>query len=219
MATLLFYSDQVVGRSDGVDHELTALLRGTRGRIGYIPSASDLKRRYFAKAQVHYDEIGLGQLWYFDLGEEYAAAAVSELLTCEAIHLSGGDTSHFLMLMQKRNFKGVLRRYVAEGGILIGVSAGAMLMGQSISLCRAFGESSVSLKDEKALGLVDFDFYPHFDGDEKTRKKLLAHSMRAKWPLLACHDTEGIIVAGGEVRYVGEPLRVEKGRATNVGHP
>lgn len=46
--------------------------------------------------------MGINDLLYFDLDDEYDDTKISEILSCDVIHLSGGNTFYFLSLMQKR---------------------------------------------------------------------------------------------------------------------
>ena len=158
---LLFYSDQGLprgGGGDGLDTILLSLLADSSLQIGYIPSASDTTRRYFQRVQEHYRDLGLYDVEYFDLGTEFSAEpnseALSRLLSCAVVHLSGGDTTEFLALLQRRNFLSVLRRYVNNGGILLGVSAGAMLMCPDIGLCRYFVQSKAQIRKGVGFGRV-----------------------------------------------------------------
>lgn len=203
---LVLYSDFNPPRSAAVDDRLLALLEGTRHRIGYIPSESDLKRRYFERTAERYLELGISELSYFDLGTEYDANQVKELVSNDAIHLSGGDPTHFLYLIQQRNFAPVLRDYVARGGILIGVSAGAMLMARSIASCYLFEECRVKLKDMRGLGLIDFEFFPHFEGDAKTVQKLTSYGRKHKVTIYGASDDGGIVVEGDTVELIGAEL-------------
>ncbi|WP_199621429.1 Type 1 glutamine amidotransferase-like domain-containing protein [Paenibacillus alkalitolerans] len=80
----------------------------------------------------------------------------------DAIHLSGGNTFYFLSLLKKRNTMEMLRAYVNKGGILIGVSAGSILMTKTI------GFAGYGVDGDRNVVYVDFEFLPHWDGSEET---------------------------------------------------
>ena len=46
---------------------------------------------------------------------------------CDAIHLTGGNTFQFSYWLRERGLDAELKRYAKAGGVLIGVSAGAIL--------------------------------------------------------------------------------------------
>jgi len=90
-------------------------------------------------------------LLYFDVDKEYDEKKIEELLACDAIFLSGGNTYYFLNSLRKRKFLPKLREYVRIGGILIGVSAGSIIMSKTIDITTLHDENTIGLKDYTAL--------------------------------------------------------------------
>lgn len=104
---------------------------------------------------------------YFELDVDFSKDTLPALLSCDAVHLSGGNTFYFLRWLRRRAMLPVLRDYVARGGVLIGVSAGAILMTPDVSTSALCGDTFVEeFSDPAALGLVDFQFLPHFEPSE-----------------------------------------------------
>lgn len=181
-------------------------------KIGYIPSDSDHKRRYFSKVTEHYNDIGIYEVMYFDLNDEYTPANLPELLKCDAIHLSGGDVYQFLSLIRLRHIAPNLKKFTEQGGVLIGVSAGAMLCTPTIDLCEFFDNSKTKPNERKALSLVDFDFFPHFDQSPATLKRLCDYSLKYRRTIYACDDCEGVVVDGTTIECIGNVVTIEMGR-------
>lgn len=50
-----------------------------------------------------------------------------ELKLYDAVYFCGGDPGYLLERMYADNFTGIIKRYVTEGGIYIGVSAGSLI--------------------------------------------------------------------------------------------
>jgi hypothetical protein len=48
-----FYSDQAVGKSDDLDKELLSLVCKKDPKIAYIPSCSDLTRKYYRDHDIY----------------------------------------------------------------------------------------------------------------------------------------------------------------------
>ena len=166
MKKMVLHSDQVEGETE-VDEAFLELVALDNPKIGYIPSKSDLDREYFGRVSDWYGQFGVNSLLYFDLDQEFDKDKIDELLECDAIHLSGGNTYYFLHLMKKRGFLEVLKEFVERGGVLIGVSAGSIIMSETISITEVddgiHGDQNiVGLEDLSSLGLNDFDFFPHF---------------------------------------------------------
>jgi dipeptidase E len=118
---------------------------------------------------------------------------------------------NFLNLLQKRNMLHVLRKYASNGGVLVGVSAGSIIMGKSIIAANLYDENNLGLSDLESLGLVDFDFYPHWNRDSGNLKAIRDHSQRTHRVAYLCNDADGIVVNGDELRIIGNPKRIVNG--------
>ena len=200
---IILYSDFRPGVSDAVDDVMLRQLGGSSCRVAYIPSDSDLKRRYFQKVENDYRRIGISNLFYFDLGEEYSESSVSALFQHDAIHLSGGDPVRFMELMRQRQFGQHLKKYVQTGGTILGISAGAMILTPSLGLLPAVDNTPVLKSSLRALGIIDFELYPHFKADKKTREKLAHYARSKKIRLYACDDDAGLLIKDNEITMLG----------------
>ncbi len=128
MRRLVLYSDQVIAANQEVDWYLLQLLGTTAARIGYISSSSDPQRQYFTVKQQYYQQYGLELALYVELDVAYKTDLLAPLFACDAIHLSGGNTYYFLSWLQQRGLMERLQHYALHQGVLIGISAGAILM-------------------------------------------------------------------------------------------
>lgn len=191
---IVLYSDFKPQVSFQVDDKLLSLLAGSHCRVAYIPSDSDLTRRYFQKVQQSYQKIGISEVNYFDLGLEFDKLATAEILKHDAIHLSGGEPVKFLEHMKARQFGPVLKSYLKSGGILIGVSAGAMILTPSLELVQEIDEESVPKSLRRALGILEFEIYPHYKHDKSTAEKLARYAVARKKVVYAFDDDAGIII-------------------------
>jgi dipeptidase E len=221
LSQLFLYSDQKSGCSDLMDEELLKLLHQCKyPKIGYISSETDKRRRFFEATWEHYRKMGIPEITYSDLENEFDLQILKNILQYPVVHLSGGDISKFLFLCQKTNALPLLKKYVVEGGILVGISAGAMLMMPDISHCHTLEKSTISLKSKKALNLVDFEFFPHFDEFPGAEKILLQRSTQINIPIYACSDYDGIIInKEGDCRFIGNPVMFFKGQKKIIGNP
>jgi dipeptidase E len=216
---LAFYSDQELPANRKVDLRLLELIGKPQPKIGYIPSASDSERFWYNQKQRYYAEIGAVLTTYFELDIDYQPEKLSELLACDAIHLSGGNTYHFLYWQQRRGMLEPLRAYVENGGVLIGVSAGAILMTPEISstdFCMDAPLPSEENHDLSALGLVDFAFFPHINDNPQAEKLMQGYSRTHEHVLYGCHDGNGIIVDGDRLEFFGNIQKAENGETSNI---
>jgi dipeptidase E len=210
MKTLVLLSNQIVPGSEKLEREWLALLGKTHPLIGYIPSCSDPERLYFREQAAYYTRCGAEMAVYFELEAAYAPERLAELLACDAIHLSGGNTFHFLHWLRQRSMLGVLQRYVAEGGILIGASAGAILMTADIGTSILCGDNPQEADpDWSGLGLVNFAFVPHLDSIPDGAESIQNYANRQQVRVYACRDGDGLIVQNDQIRCFGDVLCVE----------
>ena len=211
MKKLVLHSDQIQGHKK-VDLAFMELLGKKSPRLAYIPSQSDLQRRYFNEKVEWYKQFGITDLLYFDVDKEYDERKIDKLLACDAIFLSGGNTYYFLNTLKKRKFLPILMEFVWKGGILIGVSAGSIVMSKTIDITTLHDENTIGLKDYTALGLVDFEFFPHLDHNMKQYlEKLKKYSIKSNTVIYACKDGDGIIVNNHEIKFFGNILKIQNG--------
>ena len=213
MKRLVLYSDQIPPTADEIDKELIALSPNPKPIIGYVPSSADPPRRYFRERQAYYSRMGMDLQVYFELDKDYHPNLLQSLLSCDAIRLSGGDTYYFLYWLQKRQMLNPLRHYVERGGVLVGVSAGSILMSRDISICTLYREEPITVQtDLMSLNLVDFAFAPHYGTRRMstTVPLLKEYSRDHHIVVYACGDSGGIVVDQEHVKCVGDVLRIDE---------
>ena len=136
---------------------------------------------------------------------------LQNLFSCDAIHLSGGDTPRFLTLLREHDLFERLRDYVTRGGVLIGISAGAIIMTPNILTAYDCGDDRPSEPfDHTAFGLVDFAFMPHYTPELELQCRALALELHRT--LYVCQDGDGIVVNGNEIKLMGEVLEFKHQR-------
>ena len=201
---LVFYSDQLIPGNRRVYLRLLDLLGKSHPRLGYIPAEGDPQRRYYQDRIEWYAYWGISLPVYFELDRDYRPERLEELWSCDAIHLSGGNTYYFLHWLRKRELLEPLRNYVASGGVLIGVSAGGILLTPEIDVSGLLGDHPLAEQDDlTALSLVDFSFAPHLNSLRDTRP-LKEYARRTGRPVYGCRDGDGILVDGPRVEFIGQ---------------
>ncbi|MDP6421408.1 MAG: Type 1 glutamine amidotransferase-like domain-containing protein [SAR202 cluster bacterium] len=210
--SLALYSDDEVRGSSSMDARVRELI-GARGpRMGYIASSPDPDRVYFERKRAHYGDLGIDLCVYFDSNAPNPRAALSSLTGCDAIHMTGGNTYTFLHWLRTRGALPVLRQYAREGGMLVGVSAGAILMTPSVSSAELCGDVPFPEPlDDTGMDLVGFQFWPHYvPGAERNSG---AAALLKSAPLVyACPDGAGLIVQSGKIERFGDVRILRHGR-------
>jgi dipeptidase E len=111
---LAFYSDQIVPQNRNIDELVVAML-SEQARIGFVPSGGDPEGKWFEDRRGYYARGGLRLTHSHDpIGAD--ENSLSALLTCDAIHLSGGNTRKFLASLESGGMVEPLRDYARRGG-------------------------------------------------------------------------------------------------------
>ncbi|MFI5314107.1 MAG: Type 1 glutamine amidotransferase-like domain-containing protein [Myxococcota bacterium] len=214
-AKLMLYSDQIPPKTDRADDRLLALLGKNRVRMAYVGSGPDPERTFYAARESYYARLGIELLPFVEVEDIQRGAHLEALLNADAIHLSGGKTFAFLDRLRTYQLFDPLRRFAVDGGVLVGVSAGAVLMTPSVRTGLLCGDSPpAEVSDPSGLGLVDFAFVPHL-GRYASIVELEAYSRQNAQLLYACADGAAIAVDGGAVECIGDVVRIDAG----VGGP
>ncbi|MBM7619350.1 dipeptidase E [Bacillus tianshenii] len=212
MGKLFFYSDQVseYPGNQRMDKMLFDGFDPNNIKIGYIPSTDDKERNYFQTKVNYYRQYGITDIRFFDLYEDFDSWQEEDLLSCEIIHLSAGNPIEFRAAIKKRRMENVLWQYFNQGGIIVGVSGGAVQLGKSANLFQLFiGGSSDG--DLGTLDFVDFEFLPHFNRwNDDFKQSVLSYSESNGITVYAGNDGDGLIVhEGGKVEMIGDIVVIE----------
>jgi len=107
----------------------------------------------------------------------------------------------------------VLRNWARQGGILVGDSAGAMLMTTNIEIAR-IGQTPVpaDLPDLTALGLVDFEFNPHLGSYGLPLEGLRGYSQQKGITVYGAPDGCGLALLDGRIERHGPVVCFKSGR-------
>ena len=77
-------------------------------------------------------------------------------------------------------------------------------------------ENEVGLTNEKSLGLVGFEFFPHFRNSARMRVALASYSRKTGRPLYACRDGSGIVIEGDRFTSHGDVYLFDRGQALKI---
>lgn len=220
LVNLVLYSDQIHPATSAIDRRLVDMLkaRGAGNRLAYVASGPEPDRSFFRSGQAYYGRSGLDLQLFVDLDQPQSAEAIAALLACDAIHLAGGHTGGFLERLKRSGMIGRLRDWARSGGVLIGVSAGAILMTPTIATDALFiARRPEDITDGDALDLTPFEFFPHLSDDAAYLPALLRYSTHTTRPIVACNDSDGIVVTGGRIECAGNPLWISGGTVRAQG--
>lgn len=210
---LVMFSEQLINKDNPMNRAMENIIKQKDMKIGYISSTSDLSKKYYHEVKSYYENFGVKKILYFDLGKTYNESLMDELLSCNAIHLSGENTEKFIELLRSRGFQKILIQYAKDGGILIGSSAGSIIMSSSIEIINYIGEKT-TIGNKEALNLVDFEFVPHWGENKDNLYKIIDYSIKKENPIYCFKDGYGVIINGDTMDFYGDVTKIHKGNVS-----
>ncbi|HEY8891085.1 MAG TPA: Type 1 glutamine amidotransferase-like domain-containing protein [Clostridium sp.] len=184
--------------------------------LSYIPSMTDAKLKHFEEAKTKLSEYGDFDVNYFDIDDFCNIDKIDKIFRSDVIYLSGGNTYYFLNNLKKRYFITKLRKYVENGGYIIGLCAGAIMMAKDISAAQFGSKDIVGLSNLSSLDLVDFDFMPHWNKQCNYLEELKKYSNNTGKTIYTCNDGDGIIVMNKKVYFYGDINMIKEGQIEQV---
>lgn len=187
------------------------LKRGTK--VAYISSSPQSgDQPYYQSTITDYSAISPDiQVDYFDLSDAFTDEMLSKISSYAAIYLSGGNTFTFMDSARKRGLQKILERYLANGGVLIGASAGSIMCTPSIELAKFGDENEVDMTDFLGFGFVDFEFHPHGTGESDERTRLAEYQRTHGREIYICKDGAGLYVSDSGVEIFGGASKLRAG--------
>jgi len=217
---LVFYSGGDDRDNLILDHGFIDLIGKKNPTISFVPSSSYMADQEFKVFVRHYSKFRITRFIHFPVDVPFDRILLQEVLKSDAIHLAGGNTFYFLNHLRKAKLLPQLKAFVAKGGVLTGLSAGAIIMTEDIGLA-AYpefdrDENFNNLTNFSSLNLVDFSFFPHFKNSARYDAAMKKYTKLHDKIIYACPDGAGIIVNGDETRFVGKAFGFVKGQKFSI---
>ncbi len=187
---------------------------------GDIPETVEIDQEYFAalpqSAHILYIPtaldtavFGVGKLqqWFNSLIQTYLPTASFTMLEdnteaenldeFDSIYIGGGNTYKLLAYLLANGYDKGIPRFIQDGKIVYGGSAGAIILGQDIRTVSE--ENNQDYLQYKGLGLIgNFAIICHYD--ETVKPDLGKLSLELGYPIIALPENAGLqISANGEI--------------------
>jgi len=213
---LVFYSGGDEEENEIVDQACLDLIDNPNPTFVFIPSSS-----YDGESEFHdfvevWQNFGITRFIYFPIDIPQDGVLMKEVFNSDLIHLGGGNTYYFLKYLRQYGYLEFLREFALMGKVISGLSAGAIMMTPSIKTAGypSFDrdENEEAVRNLKALGLVRFEFFPHYKNSLRYDRELLAQSRNLKHPLFALPDGSGIIRNSEQLTFIGKAWAFKSGK-------
>ena len=219
---VLVGSGEFTPAMEAIDRDLLATTGRARPRVAILPTASwpDGEATFvdwLERGRVHFAALGaevegVALRTRPDALDEACAQAIGE---ADLVYLSGGKPNHLLDVLDGTPAAAALRAVHLRGGILVGCSAGAMVLAarQPRLRGRRFLRFPAGWRD--ALGLVEgIAVLPHYDAFPEPLAALVAFAPRRRAVVLGIDEDTAAIECDGtwQVRGRGR-VTVWRGRS------
>lgn len=109
----------------------------------------------------------------------------------DIMYMMGGNTFYLLDVIRKNNFDKTIKRFIDDGKIYIGSSAGSEILGSSIYPALDFDENNVNMTNFTGLQIIQGLIIPHCNRKEEFIKKLKNETDEK---LFLLYDGDGIAI-------------------------
>lgn len=214
---LVFYSGGTAQENLPLDYALLKLAHPSKDlTFTFIPSHSYMSDVEFKEVIEHYRPLGVKKFLKMDVDTVHSSVLRRSVFKSDIIHLGGGNTYYFLKYLKRHKLLAELREWAQAGGVLSGLSAGAIIMTNNIDTAGFpyfdCDDNEENVKNFSAMNLVNFEFFPHYKNSVRYDKDLLTHSTKTQRPLYACQDGAGIVVNGDELSFIGKTACFTQGK-------
>lgn len=217
---LVLYSGGDEDDNRPIDKELVRLSNKSNPTITFIPSSSYFIETEFVEFAKQFQKHRVNRLINFPVDVEFSDVLKEEVLKSDIIYLGGGNTYYFLKHLRKSKMLEELRSFVANGGILAGLSAGAIIMTPSIGMAGIpdfdRDDNDDNLKNLKSLGLVNFEFFPHYKNSKRYDLALKEYSYTKQKKVYASSDGCGIILDKEDIKFIGKTFLFDNGNKISL---
>ena len=222
---LLLYSG--FSEQNSLDDELKTALNAFQHKslTIFLSNSDDFKSKYVYPITDYYKRCGFNDVsvcLYSQTNEntnkisaEYPDIkfiGLDSAFESDAIFLSGGSNYYFQNSLRKNNKIGKLQDYARSNHLLIGMSAGSMLMQKDIknSEIPSYDPEPNPVGDIslESLNLIPFYFFPHYDGDTRFLSEVKEFSNKTKDRCYICTDNDGLYIEGNNVVLKGNTIEI-----------
>lgn len=171
--------------------------------VAFINNAADLDPNpWYVRSDVKQLEDLKFKVQEIDL-KEYSQQSLYDLLsTFDVIWVSGGNTFYLLYWVRKSGFNKVIKQLLDEGTVYVGVSAGSIIMGNTIETSGWKGwddPTVVDLENFDGLKLVDLSIFAHYDSQYEKLVEENRHKVPGK---LVCLQDDQALVVNPQVKLI-----------------
>ena len=174
-------------------------------KVAFIPTASlrDGYTGYDGSARKLFKKLG-AIVTEIDISTEAYSTIQSVFEDSDVIYFTGGNSFFLMDWLRKTGTDGLLKKELANGKLMIGESAGAIICAPSIQYIQQMDKKpeDYSQEDDAGLDLIDFYVLPHYltSPFKKVTKKIMTEFSDLN--LCPINNRQGIVIDGEGPRVI-----------------
>lgn len=154
--------------NDAIKEQFLKLINGEPNElnVAIITTASPQKdkNRFAQKAKEDFKDMGFQNIDFIDIEFDNPKSLAHK----DVIYINGGNPFNLLFHTKQSGADSILRELVTKNVVIVGVSAGAVILGPNIKVVHFFTPqmNALNTKDFSALDLTDKLVFPHYDRED-----------------------------------------------------
>lgn len=148
-------------------------------------------------------DCGIKNIEEYDLKDKTEKDVQKAFEGKDIVLVNGGNTFYMLYHVRKSGFGTVVKKFLKQGGLYVGISAGTILVNPTIEVAgwKNIDKNKIGLRDITALNFEPFLTFVHFT--EEYRKLVDEESKKTKYSIVALTDTQAILAKGNKFNVIG----------------
>ncbi|TRZ55384.1 hypothetical protein D4Q76_00545 [archaeon] len=175
-------------------------------KIIFVPTASRTEEEleHVEESKKELNDIGINHknIKLLDLNRK---VHYSEVADFDVIYVCGGNTFYILQRIRETGFDKIIKQFVENGGIYVGVSAGSIIIGPNIEIA-GWGptgdENDVELKDLNGLNIVDIAVFPHYELHLK--EEVEEFKKKVNYTITVLNNNQALLILNDEIKIIGK---------------
>lgn len=171
-------------------------------RIATVTTAASGKaeNKYAKLAEFQFKELGFSAIDFVDI--EFDSPEV--LTKYHIIYVCGGNTFYLLYHLKKSGADKILSRLLKKSNVIyIGVSAGSIVLAQTVQLAATVDPdpNDIGLTDFTGLGVIDFEIHPHYD--PKQEAEIIEYEKNSNHKVIRLSNSQAFALSDSKWKLIG----------------
>lgn len=171
-------------------------------KIIFIPTAAITKEEKYYVGKCEKELLGVGirnqNIKVLELEHEILYKDVENF---DVIYVCGGNTFHLLDKVRNTGFDKIIKQFIEEGKIYVGVSAGSIIMGPNIQIAILGDKDECGIKDFTGLNLTNIAVSPHTNTKEDV-DRVNAFAEQIGYKILPLTDNQALLISDDKIKII-----------------